>query len=168
MRTSNKKSDTRSYSPLSFLANHPVPKHAYQENIKIKYDQPDIFADRPIANNINGRHYLGYVKPINQLKHWKPGDRRNINHTMIYDSKRNNSFEENLNNLSFVDSSPNKNVSYYTGNLHPPIPEKHLGSIYMKSEHTPIKERKHNVNKGATLPDNPHTLEVLFPPVNSY
>ena len=169
MRTNNKKSDARSYSPLSFLPNHPLPKPSFQEQIKIKYEQPEIFADRQFVSNVNNRHYLGYPKPINQLRHWKPGDVRNVNHTMIHDSRRNNSFEENFTNLSsFVEASPNKNVSYYTGNIHQPNQEKHLGSLYTKSEHTPVKERRQNPNRGATLPDNPQTLEILFPSVKSY
>ena len=113
MKSVNKRSDARSYSPLSLPNNPHTIKHSNPEPTKTKPPPSDTTA----LLTLKPPHLGGYSKSIlscNYTRNRKKATPSNLNQTVVHENSINESFcEENAANLSYVDLTSNKNNSQY-------------------------------------------------------
>lgn len=169
MKTINKRSDARSYSPLSFLGNTNVAKGVQPESNKTKQGQVDIAAALTFKPQKNPLNYQKSNMASNYVRKTKRKNSTNLNNTAIQDEyHRNSSFEENPNNLSYVDGYVSKNVSHQIDPLQPGSKEKNFKTFNQKYGNTPIAGHKHNNSYGNALfplEHPPETNDWKFQPV---
>lgn len=112
MKNINKRSDARSYSPLSLLANPHMIKANRPENTKNRFLPPDVMATwslrppNPLAQQKNN-------VSCNYKRSRKKKNSTNLNNTISHDESQNTSFcDETPANMSYIDMRSNKNISH--------------------------------------------------------
>lgn len=162
MKTINKRSDARSYSPLSFLGNSSLAKGVQPESNKIKQGQVDITAALTFKPQKNPLNYQKSNMASNYVRKTRRKDSSGLNNTVVHEEyQRNSSFEENVNNLSYVDGMVSKNVSHQIDPFQSGLKEKNLRTLSQKYGNTPIAGHKHNNSYGNALLPLEHPPEGL-------
>lgn len=111
MKNINKRSDARSYSPLSFLANSSMTKANRPENTKNRFLPPDIIATWSLKPLNTGSQPKNTVS-CNYKRSRKKKASTNLNNTISHDDTQDDSFcNETPANMSYIDIRSNKNIS---------------------------------------------------------
>ena len=119
MKTTNKKSDNRSYSPFSYSGS-PVPPKGLRPDHNKKTGQLESAGERSFLLGFKPKDQLGAqrnIGPGSYIRTLRKNDGSSHNKTVIYDRSRNSSYEEIIANISVHDVPSSKNVSYYDENV---------------------------------------------------
>ena len=119
MKTTNKKSDNRSYSPFSYSGS-PVPPKGLRPDHNRKAGQIESVGERSFLLGFKPKDQIGAQKniiPGSYIRTLRKNDGSSQNKTVIYDRSRNSSYEEIIANTSVHDVPSSKNVSYYDENV---------------------------------------------------